>query len=412
MRFVRATAAIGLIVGLACSSDSGGGPNTPTPSSVSVNAGNTQVGVAGQTLATPLAVIVRDAASNPVAGVSVTWAAASGGGSVTPTSSTTDASGVASTTRTLGPAAGNHTTTATVSGLAPATFTAVSQIQGAFQMGSRFVTPLVDTVLATTVGQPLVAVVTNHLGVPVPGIIVTWSTTGGQLSQLVDTTDAGGESQVNYTFGATAGAYSAQATVTGLVNSPLSYALTAGAGNPAVLVKTSGDSLTVAASGQAIYTVTTRDAHGNARNGVTIDWAVAGGGGTITPASNITGGSGIASATRTVSANLGDHTATATATGLTGSPATFTTTAAVVVNVVNNNFNPANVTIPVNSSVTWNWVGTTSLHNVTFALVAGAPGNIGNQTSGSGARTFTTAGTFNYECTNHIGMTGSVTVTP
>ncbi len=406
-----------VVAGFACSEVDTPNP-TPTPASIAINAGNMQVGPAGQALATQLSVIVRDASNSPLQDVSVTWAAASGGGSVNPTTSSTNASGIASTTRTLGTNAGANTTTAQAAGLSGSvTFNAVAQIQGAVTIGSRFQSPLIDTVLATTVAQPLIAVVMNQSGGPVPGIIVTWSASGGgTVSQLVDTTDAGGESQVDYTFGAIAGVYGAQAVVNGLIGSPVSYTLTAGAGNPALLVKTGGDNLTLAPGSQVIHTVTTRDAHGNARNGVTIDWAVAGGGGTISPAQNITGGDGTATALRTLSAGLGAHTATATAAGLGGSPATFTTTAANVTNVTvggaTNVFSPANVTIAQNGTVVWTWAaGNTLFHNVTFA--GGTPTPITDRTSGSEGRTFTATGTFNYQCTNHPAtMNGSVTVTP
>src|SRR5205814_1472462 len=66
--------------------------------------GDNQVGQVGTALATPHTVLVTDAHGNPVPNVTVTWAAASGGGSVNPTSSATDAAGHASTTRTLGTA--------------------------------------------------------------------------------------------------------------------------------------------------------------------------------------------------------------------------------------------------------------------------------------------------------------------
>ena len=412
------TAVLGAtIVASACSSDEGGGPST-TPGLISINAGQSQVGPAGAALPVPLSVIVRDAAANVMSGVTVTWAAATGGGSVNPATSTTNGSGIASTTRTLGTSAGPHTTTATVSGLAPVVFDAVAQVQGATTIGSRFQRQLIDTVLTTTPDFPVIALVTNQSGTPVPGIIVNWSASGGgSVSQLVDTTDAGGESQVNYTYGATAGAYGAQATAPGLVGSPVSFTLTAGPGNPAVLVKTGGDNLIVAPSGQVIYTVTTRDSYGNARNGVTIDWAAGAGGGSIAPLQNFTGGNGTATATRTLGAGLGDQTATATATGLTGSPATFTTTAANVTNVnvggPSNAFVPGNVSLGLNGTVAWNWVvGNTLPHNVTFAVTAGAPANVLDRVTGSASRTFTTAGTFNYSCTNHVGMNGSVTVNP
>lgn len=72
-------------------------------------------------------------------------------------------------------------------------------------------------------------------------------------------------------------------------------------------------------------------------------------------------------------------------------------------------FSPASTTLALNGTVTWTNSSATE-HNVTFAAVAGAPADIGNHTSGSNSRTFGTAGTFNYQCTIHAGMTGSVAV--
>jgi plastocyanin len=71
-------------------------------------------------------------------------------------------------------------------------------------------------------------------------------------------------------------------------------------------------------------------------------------------------------------------------------------------------FNPENVTIARNGSVTWS-NGTGFVHNVTFSG-AGAPSNVPDHTTGSSARTFANAGTFSYSCTNHLGMTGVVVV--
>ena len=71
-------------------------------------------------------------------------------------------------------------------------------------------------------------------------------------------------------------------------------------------------------------------------------------------------------------------------------------------------FSPASITVDRNESVTWtNSSGV--LHNVTFTT-NGSPANIADHTSGSNARAFPTAGTFSYNCTNHAGMNGSVTV--
>src|SRR5207247_8112314 len=77
------------------------------------SSGDNLTGQVATRLQTPHVVLVSDANSNPVAGVTVTWAAASGGGSVDPTTSTTDANGHAQTFRTLGLVIGTQTTTAT-----------------------------------------------------------------------------------------------------------------------------------------------------------------------------------------------------------------------------------------------------------------------------------------------------------
>src|SRR5256884_7373695 len=77
------------------------------------SSGDNLTGQVATRLQTPHIVLVSDANSNPVAGVTVTWAAASGGGSVDPATSTTDVNGHAQTFRTLGVLIGTQTTTAT-----------------------------------------------------------------------------------------------------------------------------------------------------------------------------------------------------------------------------------------------------------------------------------------------------------
>jgi len=72
-------------------------------------------------------------------------------------------------------------------------------------------------------------------------------------------------------------------------------------------------------------------------------------------------------------------------------------------------FSPASVTITKGGSVTWNNEAGTTAHNVTFTT-QGSPTDIGNFTSGTNRRTFDTAGTFQYHCTNHSGMDGTVKV--
>ena len=81
--------------------------------------------------------------------------------------------------------------------------------------------------------------------------------------------------------------------------------------------------------------------------------------------------------------------------------------AAAVTATVSSTFDPATVTITRGGSVTWTF---NALHNVTFGSATGAPQNIPDQATGSAQRQFNTAGTFNYQCTLHSGMQGSVVV--
>ena len=72
-------------------------------------------------------------------------------------------------------------------------------------------------------------------------------------------------------------------------------------------------------------------------------------------------------------------------------------------------FSPATVTIAAGRSVTFRFGSVP--HNVFFAAASGAPADITAPTSSASvARTFSTAGTFTYECHVHPGMTGTVVV--
>ena len=75
------------------------------------------------------------------------------------------------------------------------------------------------------------------------------------------------------------------------------------------------------------------------------------------------------------------------------------------VNVADNVFSPANIVVASGTTVTWSFTGAAT-HNVTF----GDGNNSGDKASGTFSRTFSTAGTFNYSCTLHSGMSGSVKV--
>lgn len=106
-------------------------------------------------------------------------------------------------------------------------------------------------------------------------------------------------------------------------------------------------------------------------------------------------------------ATVGGVTHTAVA-DVTVSSASFPLTADVTAGNATQTFTPASVDIAQGGVVTWTFGALT--HNVTFGAQAGAPANIPTTTNQVISRTFNTIGTFNYDCTVHAGMSGTVIV--
>ena len=302
---------------------------------IALSAGNAQTDTIGATLATSYAVLVSDAGSNPVAGVTVTWAVTGGGGSITP-SSITNASGIATAARVLGTTVGANlqTATATVTGLSgsPVTFTATATAGNAKTMALNGGNTQTDTIGAT-LATPYTVLVSDRLSNPVSGVTVTWTVTGGGGSITPSSvTNASGVASATRILGTTLGAnaQTATATVTGLTGSPVTFTATAMTGLAKTIALNGGNTQTdtIGATLATPYTVLITDRLSNPVPGVTVTWAVTGGGGSITP-SSITNASGIASATRVLGTTTGANaqTATATVTGLVGSPVAFTATA-------------------------------------------------------------------------------------
>jgi plastocyanin len=90
-------------------------------------------------------------------------------------------------------------------------------------------------------------------------------------------------------------------------------------------------------------------------------------------------------------------------------PAAPPPSTAVTVTTPNATFAPATVTIPRGGTVTWQF--SEARHNVTFQGAAPAGGNVPDtQSGGTASRTFATPGTYQYLCTRHSGMNGTVVV--
>ena len=120
------------------------GSSPVSPASVVISDGDNQTGLANFALNIPPAVLVRDAANQPVANVPVTFTVVGGGGSVIGGNATTDQQGIA----TVGSwivRLGSNALTATVlgSGIAgnPVIFSATG-VTGSYHIDVRFLTPI------------------------------------------------------------------------------------------------------------------------------------------------------------------------------------------------------------------------------------------------------------------------------
>jgi len=394
---------------------------------VEKTSGDGQVGAAGTALGTALVVTVKDASGNPLSGIGVTFAAASGGGSVTPTSASTGADGKASTTRTLGPGAGTQTTTASVTGVTPASFSSTAQIQGAVTIALEPPSTRADTVKATAVPSPAV-LVKDQNGSPVQGVIVNWSASGhGQLSATTVATDAAGRASVAWTFDSVSGTQTAQASVTGLVGSPIVFTGTVAAGIAVSIASAGGDNQT-GDIGTALANplkVKVTDQFGNGTPGLNVAWQSTSDSASVAPTTAITDASGIAQTVVTLGDTAGPVTITATMAGVIGSPVTFhatahvpppvPTTAAVDIgddffkSSLNASQNPAVDTVAVGGKVTWTWTGAVN-HSVQST---GSPSFTSSTIKASGTYqfTFNAAGTYHYDCAVHGAiMTGIIVV--
>ena len=166
-------------------------------------------------------------------------------------------------------------------------------------------------------------------------------------------------------------------------------------------ITVSGGSTVVAGSTLQLIAAA-RDQNGKAMTGV-FTWA------SDATAVATVNSSGLVNGVAAGSANI-----TASSGGVNGTAAITVTAASVfpsnadVNATTSNTFTPATIDIARNGTV--NWIFAAVTHNVTFSGSAPTGGNIGNNSNATVSRTFTVAGTFNYQCTLHGGMTGQVIV--
>jgi plastocyanin len=276
-----------------------------------------------------------------------------------------------------------------------------------------------------TVGQPLaegIRVSVTEDGQPLLGATVTWSTTaaGGSLAEPTTTTDNSGIATNTWTLGTVAGSQAAQASLSGASGSPLSFTATATPDVATELEKVSGDGQQGEIGAQLASPLVAKvsDQFGNGVPGVDVAWATSDG--SVSAASVPTSASGTSSVNVTLGSTPGPITITATSGALVGSPQTFTATAVEPappgsdITVVNDQFQPASLTVSAGTTVTWTWGPGAVQHNVN--PVASEPARSGDPVNAPASYqfTFNTPGTYQYYCQVHgsptFGMRGTVTV--
>ncbi|HEV2671992.1 MAG TPA: Ig-like domain-containing protein, partial [Gemmatimonadales bacterium] len=318
------------------------------PATITKFSGDNLTGQVSTALQTPHVVLIADAHGNPVPGVSITWAAATGGGSVQPLVATTDRNGLASTVRTLGPGAGTQTTTATATlagGSSTVTFNVNATVGGATQMTIESGDAQVDTV-GQTLPVALAVRVTDEFNNPVVGVPIGWTVTdgGGTVNPPSSTTNASGIATTSWTLGTvmtpTDSTQLVQATGTGF---PLTFTAFTVPGpvnrNQTSVVASPGTITASTGSSTSTITVTVRDQYGNVIKGKTATLTASGTANTLTQPTTPTDVNGVTTGTlrstkaeaKTVSARVNTvlmaQTAVVTVTPAAVSPVLSTVTA-------------------------------------------------------------------------------------
>lgn len=306
-------------------------PNDTDPSAIASTGGDGQTGTVGAALADSITVRVTDRQGQPVAGIRVTFAPdASAGGTVSPESAVSDADGRAGSSWVLGNKAGSQTATAVVAGAASLSrsFTATADA-GPAQTIAGVSGDNQSAPAGSALPAPLVVIVTDEFGNPVPGVQVNWASADGSVDPAVMETGADGQAATQRTLGPSAGTQGATASASGLAGSPVAFTHTATAGNASALLLVSGNNQTAAPGATLPSPLVVRlvDAGNNPLPGMAVSWIVGAGGGNIAPSGD-TDADGAASAvftlgptagaTNTVNAvvsGVGLVTFTATATG-------------------------------------------------------------------------------------------------
>jgi hypothetical protein len=310
------------------------------PASMTANAGTTPQSTAINTAFTnALAVTVKDAGSNPVSGVSVTFTAPVTGASGKFSNSTatitvaTNASGVASAPFTANSTAGGpYAVTAAVFGLTTVNFSLTNSVGAAASITANAGTTPQSATISTAFTNALAVTVKDAGSNPVSGVSVTFAAPGTGASGIFSNstavitvaTNASGIASAPFTANSTAGGpYTVTATALGLTTANFSLTNSVGAAaSMAANAGTTPQSATVFTSFTNSLAVTVKDSGSNPVSGVNVTFTAPslGASGVFSNSSTTitvpTNASGIVSAPFVANTTAGGYTVTAAASGL------------------------------------------------------------------------------------------------
>ena len=263
---------------------------------------------------------LRDDDGDPISGAQITFTVETGGGSVSSSTDTTDSDGEAQTTLTLGTVGMRNTVRARVDstqypGVGSAVFTADASLGpeaiiiagGDEQIGQ--VGRLLD--------EDLSVQVVDREDNGISGVLVRFRITEGRgrLSRNSDRTDSDGYAEISFTPTAD-GETVVEAYATGL--SSAFFTVFTGE-PPSDIVKVSGDNQSGQPGARVAnpFVVEVVDENDDPVSGVTVNFAVTAGGGSVSPESATTNNSGRAQTRLTLGDEPGDNRVAARVTGLT-----------------------------------------------------------------------------------------------
>lgn len=293
--------------------------------SVQKVSGDAQTANAGTAVATPLRAGVRDRLGGPIAGVTLTFTAIAGGGSVTASSAVTGADGNATVGWTLGTEAGTAQRVRVIAvGVGNVEFTA-DATTGPPATATATAGNGQTTVPGTPVAVAPRVMVRDAFGNPVQGATVQFTVTsgGGSVTNATRTTVGGAAEVGSWTLGAAIGTNTLTASFPGTAVPPVVFTATAAAVGTLAISGGQNQGAMVGTAVPEAPAVTVRNGAGSPLAGLAVTFTVTAGGGTVGTTTAVTNAAGVASAGSWTLGASGPNALRASVAGLTAAAVEF-----------------------------------------------------------------------------------------